>query len=197
MNPSINCISNIHYDILSKRISEQNENQQKLLDISSNYEFNNYYPFVRNSDFNSKKKFKLFHDESEDLDNKNRFGVTVSKFVKENWDISVNYDEFNNFSPFVRDSDFTIKKMQCYFIINNTNSPTYITFPNPSDYPHYWNRKEIILKNLHNQPILSKNNDIKQLNSKEISNKILPIESSGKYISLTTNGTNWVIKSIF
>lgn len=195
---NINCISNVHYETLSKiplELEEEKNRQVKFLNISSNYGENP--SFMKDSEFNSKNSFKLFPDNPENENTRKKFGVIVSDFVKENWDISVNYNGFNSYSPFVKNTDFTIRDMQCYFIINNANNATYITFPNASDYPQYWNRKEIILKNLHNQPILSKNNDIQQLNSKEISNNILLTESAGKYVSLTTNGKTWVIKSVF
>jgi hypothetical protein len=120
-----------------------------------------------------------------------------TKFIKENWDISWNYDIYNNSPPIVINSDFVIKGRKCYFLVNNKNNPTYINLINPSFYPHEWNKKQIIIKNLHDQPIFSEHDYIQQLDSKEISNVILPSNSKGKYVSLMTNGKNWYIKSIF
>jgi hypothetical protein len=113
------------------------------------------------------------------------------------WDISCNYNVFNSCPPLIKTSDFVIRDMECYFIVNNRDGPTYLILPNASDYPHYWNRKEIILKNLQEQPIFSKEDNIRQLDSKKISNCILSANNKGKYVSLMTNGKTWYIKSIF
>ncbi len=166
-------------------------------EIKSDYSFGTLPNFAKDNEINYYNSFIIFPTTKIEKDSDKRFNISVSDFVRENWDISINYNHFNNFPPLLRDKDFTIKDMQCYFLVNNMSCPTYVTLPNASDYPHYWNHKEIILKNLHNQPIYSKHNNIQQLKTLEISNKILSAESKGKYITLITNGNNWVIKSIF
>ncbi len=123
--------------------------------------------------------------------------ASSTKFIKENWDISWNYDIYNNSPPVVINSDYVIKGRKCYFLVNNKNKPTYINLINPSFYPEEWNKKQIIIKNLHDQPIFSVHDYIQQLDSNEISSVILPSNSKGKYVSLMTNGKNWYIKSIF
>jgi hypothetical protein len=92
------------------------------------------------------------------------------------------YDTLNNLSILIEKL-----KDQAKNIISNFSS----------DYPHYYNKKEIIIRNLHNHAVLSSSNNIQQLDSNEVSNCILPENSDGKYVVLTTNGKNWVIKRIF
>ena len=121
--------------------------------------------------------------------------TTRKEFIKENWDISWNYNEFNKYPPIVKTTDFKVLNYQCYFIVNNKESSTQVTLPNPSDWPSEWGRKEIIMRNIQNQEVLSVDNDIHQLDG-QISNKILP-SISGKYVRLVSNGKQWVIKSIF
>ena len=61
----------------------------------------------------------------------------------------------------------------------------------------YIKDKEIVIKNLHDQPIFSSCNNVKQLNSEEISNCILPASNKNKNVRLKTNGEHWYIESIF
>jgi hypothetical protein len=121
----------------------------------------------------------------------------TAKFVKKHFDIPYNIDKYNSFPPLLRNVDFKIRDMQCYFLINNKCNDTLVTLHDASKYPYYYNKKEIIIRNLHNHAVLSSSNDIQQLDSNEVSNCILPKNSDGKYVVLTTNGKNWVIKRIF
>ena len=173
--------------IENNKIKESLNKQKKQLEVSPNYSYGALPSFAKDTEFNKKDSFLIFSKDEEES--------TLTEFIKTNWNKPIKYDQFNRYAPLVRVSDFTIKDMQCYFIINNPNGPTHVTLPNASDWPHYWNYKEIILKNLQNHPILSNDNNIQQLNSKEISNNILPAES-GKYVTLITNGKRWIIKSI-
>lgn len=134
---------------------------------------------------------------SSNKENVRNLPITSSEVALKNWDISCNYDEFNNSNPQVKTGDFTIKNMQCYFIINNKDGVTRVTLPDASDYPHYWGRKEIIIKNLYDYEVLSTSNNVKQLDSNDISDKIMGVGLGGKYISLVSDGKKWVIKSIF
>jgi hypothetical protein len=165
----------------------------EFLDISSNFSALSSTPYSKYSkDTDIKKDGELLNIEKSSLDALNFNNQTFNG----KWDISYNYNSFNNCAPRMKTSDFIIKDMQCYFLVDNKDGPTYITFPNASDWPHYWNRKEIIIKNLQEQPIFSSESNIRQLGSNEISNCILPAVKD-KYVSLMTNGKHWYIKSIF
>jgi hypothetical protein len=184
-------------DVEIEKIKNEKREKENKKEIKTDYSFGSLPNFVKDNEFNYNNSFLVFPKTSTEKDSSEKFNISVSDFVRENWDISINYNNFNNFPPLLRDKDFTIKDMQCYFLVNNSSSPTYVTLPKASDYPHYWNRKEIVLKNLHNQPIYSKDGNVQQLKTIEISNRILPVESKGKYVTLITNGKYWVIKSIF
>ena len=118
------------------------------------------------------------------------------------WDIPLKLEDnrFNLRHPIVINSDFNIGPGESYFIVDNKKTPTYVTLPTTSISiwsNEYIRDKEIVIKNLHNQPIFSRYNDVKQLDSEEISNCILPASNKNKYVRLKTNGENWYIESIF
>lgn len=200
-------IERIEEKLTERLISKVNENVEKtssdkideeqtkveFLDISGNYSALNltaYSLYAKDTDI--KKDGELLNIEKTSLD---AYALNFNnQTFNGKWDIS--YNSFNKSPPLLKKEDFTIKDMQCYFLVDK-KGPTFITFPNASDWPHYWNRKEIIIKNLQDQPIFSSETNIRQLKSNEISNCILPSNFNDKYVSLMTNGKHWYIKSIF
>lgn len=115
--------------------------------------------------------------------------ILESDFIKQHWDISWNFNNFNNFPPLVRKKNFKVFNNQGYFIINNNQEPIYITLPNPSDWPHEWGNRKITIKNIGKYPVLSDQNNIKQLDT-TITNSIL---QDNRYVTLVKNRDCWNI----
>ena len=197
-------------DKLSKKVEN--------FEYKSSYNYNNIEPFILDKELSSSKLLLLPNNNEKSSDiayNNIPSFINDKKLMPEkplltfeknqkvcfnnidiNLDIPFEFNEFNYYKPFVKTSDFTINDLQCYFVVNN-NTTTKVTLPSASERPSYWNRKEIIIKNIYNHPILSTSNNIQQLNSTEISNCILPANNAGKYVSLMTNGKFWYINSIY
>lgn len=177
--------------------------QKMVFEKTDNYGISTYNYNVSYSDYKdmSSNNFLCF-DKNKKL---NYVNYEDEKLIETHWDISLNLNNYNKFPPIVKKNDFQIEWLRSYFIIDNSKRHTYvelpfanITYKISSYHSEFCKEKEIVIKNITDNPILSKHNNIKQLNSDEISNVIMPECNKDKYVRLVVNEDNvWQVTDVF
>lgn len=120
----------------------------------------------------------------------NKVGVNVSSptvSLDVSGDIQIQ-GTFRRGTPLTKTSDFTVDATENWIIVDNSGASTNVTLPAASS----WTGREIMIKTIQSQTVVSVSSDVVPLNGSSPGTAILSA-TAGKWATLVSNGTNWVI----
>jgi hypothetical protein len=89
----------------------------------------------------------------------------------------------------IKTADFTVADTEGWLINNKSGSTCTVTLPDAT----LWGGRQITIKNLQAQTVVSASSNVVPLNSTTPGTAILPVSVTGTWATLVSDGTNWVI----
>ena len=86
-------------------------------------------------------------------------------------------------------ADFTLADNERWVINNKSGSTCVVTLPDAT----LWGGRQITIKNLQSQTVVSASSNVVPLNSTTPGTAILPVSVTGAWATLVSDGINWVI----